>query len=390
MGGYCSTRANLASTRAPDAPTIAWATSLGSTLQPLEAVVDATGRIYAIAGPAVGQSEVGPRTLVAIEPGGAVAWTHTFDVRISSLFLLADGLIRATLDYDDPTPADPGGTASPALVAVRPDGSVASTITLPGWMGDFAVDQAGSLYTAVGNGLEPYLVMKLATDGTIVWRSAPFDSRAGVSEVALTDQGSVVVEFGNHEIAPGSTLLELDPAGAVAWTRTFDDDFATGPAVASDGTIRVVTLTPAHAVDLYAIDVAGEVVWRKEIAVDRGIYIYGLAIGPDGTTILRGDEAMYAVDATGHLLWQLPVPMPNGFYNAAIDPWGTLVSLGGSDPSTIVGIDTKTGIQRWSVVAPSPRGDPPAGPLELTGFAFGPSGSVVALTGLGFTLLRDP
>ena len=391
MPGYCSTRANLASTRAPGAPRIAWTTVLGSTLQPLEAVVDATGRIYATAGPAppLGQTAVIPQTIVAIDPGGAVAWTRTFEVRVSSLLLLGDGRLRLTLHYEDPSPRDPIGTGSPALVAVGADGSVASKNTLHGLMGsDFAVDAEGSLYSAVGDGLAPYLVAKMAVDGTIVWTSAPIRSyAAGISEVALTREGSVVVETGNHDTAPRSTLLELDPSGAVAWTRGFGGDFAAGPAVAPDGTIRVVTVTPGPALELYAIDTTGEVVWRTEVGSE--VWSCPVAIGPDGTTILRGSKAIYAVDVTGRLLWQRPMPMPSNCY-AVIDPWGSLVSLGGSNPSTIVGIETKTGIQLWSVAAPSSQRDPQGTPLELTGFALGPSGSVVALTGEGFTLLRDP
>jgi hypothetical protein len=376
MQGFCSTRAHLATTLAPKNPAIAWSTKLGSTFQPLEAVVDSNGRVYANIDPDV-MGFVDATTLVAVDLGGDVAWSHTFASAISTLYLGSDRTVHVIA-------RDPGG--APTLFSLSPDGVIQGSVDLPvDTVGGFAIGSDGSLYSAVTDYTNPDVIEKLTPDGDVVWTSLVIDPNfpASASELALTRDDHVVVATLTNVMTIGSTVFELDANGGVLWQTNIDGDFTQGPSIAADGSIRMVSgaTDPTSTTLVYALGPSGNVLWRTDLGADsQQTSDDTLAVGPDGTTVVRTFQTIFGLDPSGAILWKMPM-YGNGYFDAAFDPSGALVLLSGDDASTLSGLDPHTGTQLWSIL----------GPVIFTGIAFGPSGTLFALGGEGeITRVSDP
>ncbi len=376
MQGFCSTRAHLATTLAPTNPSIGWSTKLGSTFQPLEAVVDSNGRVYANIDPDV-MGFVDATTLVAVDLGGDIAWSHTFSSAISTLYLGSDRNVHVIA-------RDPG--AAPALFSVSPAGVVEGSVDLPmDTVGHFAIGSDGSLYTAVTDDTNPDVIEKLTPAGDIVWTSPVLDPNfpASASALALTRDDHVVVATLTNVMTIGSTVFELDANGGVLWQTNIDGDFTQGPSIALDGSIRMVSgeTDPTSTTLVYALGPSGNVLWRTDLGADaQQTTDDTLAIGPDGTTVVRTFQTIFGLDPSGTIVWKMPM-YGNGYFDAAFDPSGALVLLAANDASTLYGLDPHDGTQLWSLLAP----------VIFTGIAFGPPGTLFALGGEGeITRVSDP
>ncbi len=360
---------------AASSPSVAWKTTLATTYGPVDMVVDDTGRVYVTIDPET-ETAITPRTVVAIEPDGSIAFSHTFASAVSSLVLTRDGLRMRVF------------AIPPSLVSVARDGTVVDTVALPErQVGAFAVASDGSLYTSIVDFTNPDSVVKLTPQGVPVWTSPPVDTGfpGSISRIALSRDDKAVFATRVDSSAQATRLHELYPDGTEAWHTDLDGDFSfSGPAVALDGTLRIATTkatgaNQASVTTLYSLDASGQVLWTSPVGDAQGPAGDQLAIGPDGTTVLRMFNDVYAYDATGAMRWMLPV-YPNGPYDAVIDSTGTLLTTAGMPLDHVTAIDVAGGAQLWSV----PTGS------ELWRLAMGPSGAVYGGQGSAVVRLAGP
>jgi outer membrane protein assembly factor BamB len=92
------------------------------------------------------------------------------------------------------------------------------------------------------------------------------------------------------------------------WTVSLSGRVANAPALASDGSLRVVVLGADWQPRLVAVDLDGQIQWQS--AVDP--VSTGPLVAPDGTTYLVSEREVWAVDAAGEIRWRTPLPPVTG------------------------------------------------------------------------------
>jgi outer membrane protein assembly factor BamB len=323
-------------------------------------------------------SAVTPRTLVAVDPDGAVVWQKTFEDRVvSALFLDADGHLGVR-----------SWQGAPFLLTLDRDGEELSDNPLPKeQIGDFAVGVDGSLFGLISNFQDSDRVAKVGPDGATVWESEALVPGCGdcSSQIALAGPDDrVVVATGWSPDGSGVTwttrLIELAADGSVAWTRDMDGLFTQGPAVHTDGTLRIAVgllKGPPYTTNLHAFGADGALLWQTDTQEDpEQTWGDPLVIAPSGTTLVHAFDAIDAVSATGEVLWRRPT-QTNLDYDALVDPDGTLVlQIDGA----VTALDAETGAERWTLAATS----------FPAGLALGLNRSMAVLSGNGLVLARDP
>jgi len=110
--------------------------------------------------------------------------------------------------------------------------------------------------------------------------------------------GSEGLYIGCGEV-PGR-MLARDPEGSRRWEFPyweFDDEFATGVAIAEDGTAYIGCLNDT----LYAVDPSGTMRWSRDL---MGEVYATAAIGADGAVFIQSDgEAFCCLESNGDLRW---------------------------------------------------------------------------------------
>ncbi len=234
--------------------------------------------------------------------------------------------------------------------------------TLPQSTYRFAVASDGSLVAITLDG-PPNRLMHLGPDGTMLWSWQPPDG-SSVSLPALMPNDDVVVL--QSSAAESSTVTRLSIDGTVTWSTPIDGFDVTGPAIAPDGSIRVVTGTdvmhPMSATTIVtALSPDGSSLWQRRLDDDyHNTWSDALVVGSDGSTFLRSIDALIALGPDGRTRWH--DPMPGGYdYDAAIDAEGTLVTMFGP----VHGLDAQTGAELWHVDGPNAGGMPYVAALAL-------------------------
>jgi PQQ-like domain len=350
MFGYCSTQANVAPTRVPVGPHGTWGVQIG-TYAPSQIVVDASGQVY------VGSCDLQGDTtsctqIVSVTPQGTVAWTHDFGMEgVRGFFIGADAKLHVVAGF----PRTLYALDRNALVTILgplPDGLAYQIF--PG--------SDGSLYGSLVDyaGMTPDRVVKMSATGAPVW-TTPLACNDCISAMAVAADDSVAVTLtaadGDGGLA--GTLLRIDGAGNLLWTRALAGFSAERIAVARDGSIRIALWTqyqeeaaPSSLV-LASYSASGDLAWQTDLHQDpEQTGDDPLVVLEDGTTVLRSFTDLNAVGADGRLLWHKTLRCPNCAYSAAGDPDGGVVVLA----DDIEGIDVATGSAVWSGIVPPQDG----------------------------------
>lgn len=350
MFGYCSTQANVASTRVPVGPHGTWNVQVG-TYAPSQIVIDATGQVY------VGQCDLQGDTtsctqIVSITPEGTVAWTHDFTpAGVGAFFLGADGKLHVLVGFPR------------TLFTVDRNGLVTMLGPLPEHVAYQVLPGSdGSLYGSLVDyqSTTPDRVVKMNAIGAPVW-TTPLscnDCVAGMT-VAADDSVAVTLTTGDGDGGLVGSLVRIDAAGKLLWTRDLPGFSAERIAVARDGSIRIALWTnyqddaaPSSTV-LASYSASGDLAWQTDLHQDpEQTGDDPLVVLEDGTTVLRSFTDLNAVGADGRLVWHKTLHCPNCAYSAAADPDGGLVILA----DDIEGIDTATGDTMWSGIVPPQDG----------------------------------
>jgi outer membrane protein assembly factor BamB len=351
MRGYCSTRAHLAPHGTPSAPVMGWVTPLETDYEPIELVVDGAGHTYATIDPVRGDDVLSPHTLVILDAGGSLVATRDFrpDV-IGGLFLAPDGLLSAQVGVDPRRLVRIGLDAVPTELGMMPPHSFR-----------FAIASDGTLVTSLVDFHSPDRLARVSPDGTVLWESEPIDDGTCggcISEVALwPDDRIVVMSLAVDPVDPGrgrTTAHGLSAGGAETWQRTIDGILTQGPAIASDGTLRMVTGVTDEAgtttTIVSSLTDRGEMAWQTRLPEDyEQTWDHALPIAPDGTTFVHTFRALTAIGPDGAVRWRIETPT-NLSYDAVVDTHGTLAAMLGP----IRGLDVATGEELWHVDGPGP------------------------------------
>ncbi len=343
MRGYCSTRAHLAPHATPSAPVRGWVSALPTDFQPIEVLVDERGRVYATIDPISGDTAVVPKMLVVVDADGALIARHDFRPdSVGNLFVASDGGLRATV-----------GVSPRRLVRVDETGEVTPLATLPPNTFRFAVASDGSLVATTTDFSSPDHIVRVSPDGAVLFTSPPLGEGAS-SVIALEPNDDAVIATLTADA--GTTVRRLDERGAFAWERHVDGILTEGPAIAPDGSVRVVTgvsdaaMVPTTIVT--ALTEEGEPLWETRLDEDyQQTWENALVVGADGATFVHTFQALIALAPDGGVRWRIDAPA-NLSYDAVVDTGGTLVALLGP----VRAISAATGDELWRVEGPDPVG----------------------------------
>ena len=195
-------------------------------------------------------------------------------------------------------PAQPAPTQLPAGSPLAGDlsalGGVLWRLPLAGEVSRApTVGPDGTLYVVTHNGM----LQVVEPGGTLRWQAilGGAGSMNDYSSPVVAPDGRVLVVWDGY-------LLTFAPDGTPGWTLTKPLGLTAPPAVASDGTVFVMT---NHSV-LWAISAEGGDLWSRELCQVYGGGVWpGPAVASDGTVyaVCKGRD-IYALDpASGDLLW---------------------------------------------------------------------------------------
>jgi hypothetical protein len=188
------------------------------------------------------------------------------------------------------------------------------------WPGNFATDIAGNAYmagfTAFSDNSDHIFLVKIDGNGNLVWQEL-FDGMQG---------GYAAVDLSGNAYVTGYTfgavvLLKVDPSGAVAWEKSWQEVNVRVLAVATDpgGSVLVTgrvndTGTGNQGAFVLKFDWSGKLVWQRVWGVsgDTGqgvssdilgnVYVTGYHNTPLGGG--NQDAFVLKISASGDLLWQ--------------------------------------------------------------------------------------
>ena len=222
---------------------------------PLQDVVDASatlgpdGRVYVVANGAY-----------AVDLLGRLHWHKpTADHVRSAPVIHPSGLVVI-------------GTTEGALMALRPDGSLAWSVQLRGAIeGAASVDDDGRIYAGTVRGE----VVQVDPAGKIRWRFKTGDEVRATPAIAR--DGTVVV--GSYD----GNVYAIDPSGDLRWKVATGGRVRASARIDADGRIYVGSQDNF----LYCIDPSGSVLWRYNVGQDVDSTV---EIGSDGTLYFGSDD----------------------------------------------------------------------------------------------------
>jgi outer membrane protein assembly factor BamB len=235
-------------------------------------------------------------TLYSFTPSGAIAWTLSLPDSIGAApnAVGRDGSVYA--------PA-PGGN----LYAVSPNGTLEWTYSPPAGLSwaDVAVATDGTIYT--GNQCRVFYALN--ADGSVKWTYSGFQRDcslfAPTVSPALGADGTIY--GGVHDGEFGGVLFALDPSGGnLLWKSTA---YAGTPAVASGGTLYVISLDLEH---LYALNASGALQWQVNPPFDAEFTLPALA--SYGTIYVgTAGSGLWAINPDGSIKWKAS-PGGSGYF----------------------------------------------------------------------------
>jgi len=177
---------------------------------------------------------------------------------------------------------------------------------------------AGHTYS-FGAGSSDVLVVKLDENGDIVWQRAYGGSGSDEAwGVAVADNGDIIVVGETESFGSGSydiLVLRLDSDGSVVWQKAYGTtgaDFAYDVAILGNGDIIVVGQSGGKLLVL-RLDSNGDIVWQKTYSIADDDLAYGVAIADNGDIIVAGRTTNYTegddyililrLDSDGNVQW---------------------------------------------------------------------------------------
>ncbi len=350
ISAYCPTRAHESSRSAPSATELLWSVQLSGKTNPDDAVIIApSGRAFVRVDPDTDDSAWIPTRLVAVDPGGVVAFERDLAGALAGTpWLDADGAL-VTLIVKAP---------KRTVLALDLQGETLREATFEEPLrGQPAVGPDGATYFSLALSGEPARVLKLSRLGERVWTSAPIGRYPG--ELALDRAGRVLVA--THQGAPTSAgdelaVTALEPDGSVAWQTSLTEQgqLIDGPSVGPDGaSYTVVWTAQSTKTTLVVLEPTGAV--RHVIdtkAKPWGGGVTGLAIGGDGAAYVKAGEALTAIDATGAIRWSR-YAHPNVLMGCTIDASGAVIVSSGK----VEVLDALTGAVLSTYAGPPMQGN---------------------------------
>ncbi|WP_437941911.1 hypothetical protein [Sorangium sp. So ce341] len=381
----CATPVDESCDGVPDCPQVSpWARGYGSPGydRGLSIVSDLSGNYY-VSGDFEGTVDfgAGPLTsagghdifLLKLDPAGSVIWSRRYGTEFDDwsgvMTVDGNGNIFLAGGYEGviglfPGPDFGGGPIAPGddvgvFVAKFDAGgdhvwSAGYTVDNASFLtriAEVALDAVGNLYMLYGIYDSTYLAKFGAGGAGILWTQfvpASDYSNAAVS-LAVDSAGNAIVAnedppVGSHLGAEYFTVFKFDPAGALVWTRMFENNGAMGAssvAVNASDEILVVGsadglvdfgggVLPAGPV-LVKLDSAGQHVFSRSIRFGNKI-----ALDPAGGVVIAGG-GLARLDASGNELSWVDFDPP--VEDIAIAPNGTIAVTG----SMIGPVDFGTG-----------------------------------------------
>jgi outer membrane protein assembly factor BamB len=354
IAGYCSDRAGRARHALPSAPSLLASLATESVFGS-EPRVDAEGRAYFAIDTDDIDSAVLPKTLIAVDPDAALAWTLDFEGVIGSFAIVADNTLRV-IETTSVSPIERW------VSRVSRGGERLSRQRLPDDAGlSFAVSAKGNLiFTPTGNE-DAGRVVATRGNGDLVWRSEPL---AGYADpAAIAPDGRVIVSASRGEQA---SVVALDGAtGALIWSFV-DSGWAGPPAIAPDGSIRVPLGAPdLLSQELVALETDGSVRFRTSLPGQAVPVGEPTCVDALGRSFVKSWDALSAIDASGLVRFSREVH-PNAEFSCATDSAGTLFYAG----LGFTALDVESGDVIWSLSDGFPSGPGSiafAGPVVLGG-----------------------
>ncbi len=212
-----------------------------------------------------------------------------------------------------------------------------------------AVASDGTVYVRNSSGYQ--LRAYDGADGTLLWTFTG-DSTPMAKHVALAEDGTIYVGTEGTGVNRQGHLYALDPVdGSVQWTMTRNDASCTSPVVGADGTIFVNFISQSvGSGGLMAVADEGALATLDWVRSDIQLNRISPAIAADGSLRVISGNALYAIDAVdGTDLWAAPVadvsmPMEG---QLTIAPNGTTY-VSSNSSGELMAVDA-TGTVLWSV-----------------------------------------
>jgi len=249
------------------------------------------------------------------------------------------------------------------ILKLNSDGSVAWARTFGGtsYDGAFSIIQTtdGGFVVAgytesYGAGQEDFLVLKLNSDGSVVWaRTFGGTDYDVVRSIIQTTDGGYAVAGYTRSFGAGDydfLVLKLNPDGSLAWARTFggtNGDWVLSISQTTDGGYAVAGITESFGAGgsdflVLKLNPDGSLAWARTFGGTDYDYAYSITQTTDGGFAVAGATYGFGADSTDFLVLKLG---PDGNYTDCVDtcsPTVTQPSPSTSTPS--VGADCSPSI----------------------------------------------
>lgn len=326
ISAYCSTRSHESAYAAPAVTELRWSVTLSGGTSPDDTVIIApSGRAFVRVDPNDSDKAWVPTRLVAVDPGGTVAFERDVDGALHGVpWLDADGAI-VMLVSKPPTRT---------VLALDQQGATlrAATFDEP-LRGEPAVGPDGATYFLLDGPGAPARVLALSKAGERLWTSEPVGEYP--RQVAMDRAGRVLVaaQQGPPSSAGAQIVVTaLEPDGAIAWqTRvTEQGHLIDGPSVGPDGASYTVLWTEQTTrTTLVVLEPTGALRHAVDtLAKPWGGGVTSLAVGGDGAAYVKAGESLTAIDASGAIRWSRHAH-PNVLMGCTIDSSGAVIVSSG-------------------------------------------------------------
>lgn len=354
--------------------------------------------------------------LLKLTPGGSLLWQRTWGGNnvdeATAVAVAPDGSVYVA---GTTTSFGPGNPAF--LLKFSPRGDLVWQRTWGGGNVEFANGVAvagdGSIYVAgqsvsFGSVRSAFLV-KFSSNGDLVWqRIWDGPTREGASAVSVAGDGSVYVvgQTGSFSSLTTIFLLKFSSSGNLVWQELWSrntNDFATGLAVAGDGSIYVTGIILGGS-DLVLLKFTpdGSLIWQRNWNGIGSDVAQGITVLTDGSVVVAGwtdsfgsglrDELVLRFSPAGNLIAQKTWGGASSEEAHGVAGRGTTVVVAGltfgPPPYRLRSASGVTAIPAGSVTVPSGTLSTPSGTVGTpNGIVTTPDGSSSFAGGSDATIL---
>ncbi|MCC6644992.1 MAG: hypothetical protein IT374_05395 [Polyangiaceae bacterium] len=351
ISAYCSTRAYESAFTAPTATALLWSVTLSGSTSPDDTVILApSGRAFVRVDPNETDTAWLPTRVVAIDPGGAVAFERDVDGVINGAPWLDAGGALGLLVVKPP---------ARTMLALDQAGATLRAVSFDEPLrGQPAIGPDGATYFLVDDGTSPARVLALSPTGERLWTSSPLGQSP--RQVAMDRAGRVIVGSRKGPLdSTGSRVVvtALGGDGAIAWETevTEHGHLIDGPSVGPDGaSYTVIWSDGSTKTTLVVLEPTGAT--RRVVDVGAAPWgggVTGLSVGGDGAAYVKAGQELTAIDAAGSVRWSR-FAHPNVLLGCTIDASGAVIVSSGK----LEVLDPVTGAVRSTYDGPPMQGSP--------------------------------